>query len=164
MLNNPIVHQEHGGEKPSLDSGAPVPVTVDYVDAQLTELWRDVAEAAQAKGGVSAVTMAQVLNLIVRADSYNSANEYVQDIDYITGSHPARVITMITDPNEEEMPVQAWVSIHLSDSARGWTTGMRRADFSRCRGHGCSTGARCCDSAAPFRTTCVSLVAQRLTF
>src|SRR3954465_1113696 len=112
MLKNPIVHQEHGGEKPSLDSGSPVPVTVDYVDAQLTELWRDVAEAAQAKGGISAVTMAQVLNLVVRAESSEAANSYTRDIDVITGSHPARVITMLTEPDEEEMPVQAWVSIH----------------------------------------------------
>ena len=35
----------------SLDTGAPVPVAVEYVEAQLSELWRDVAEAAQAKGG-----------------------------------------------------------------------------------------------------------------
>jgi glucose-6-phosphate dehydrogenase assembly protein OpcA len=97
---------------PSLDTGTPVSVSIDYVDAQLTELWRDVAEAAQAKGGVSAVTMAQVLNLAVRADSNREANSYTRDIDVITGSHPARVITMLTDPGEEQMPVQAWVSIH----------------------------------------------------
>src|SRR5438105_11584102 len=97
---------------PSIDTGVPVPVTIDYVDAQLTELWRDVAEAAQIKGGVSAVTMAQVLNLLVRADSQTAANSYTVDIDAITGSHPARVITMLTDPNEAELPVQAWVSIH----------------------------------------------------
>src|SRR3954465_10430859 len=112
MLKNPIVHQEHGGEKPSLDSGSPVPVTVDYVDAQLTQLWRDVAEAAQAKGGVSAVTMAQVLNLIVRANSLGESNDYTVDIDNITGSHPARVLTVITDQADDDMPLQAWVSIH----------------------------------------------------
>ena len=31
------------------------------------ELWRDVAEAAQAKGGAQSVTTAQVLNLVIRA-------------------------------------------------------------------------------------------------
>jgi glucose-6-phosphate dehydrogenase assembly protein OpcA len=97
---------------PSLDTGTPVSVSIDYVDPQLTELWRDVAEAAQAKGGISAVTMAQVLNLLVRAHSQAAANSYTQDVDAITGSHPARVITMLTDPNEDDMPVQAWVSIH----------------------------------------------------
>jgi len=88
-----------------------VSVAIDYVDAQLTQLWRDVAEAAQAKGGLSAVTMAQVLNLVVRADSYSSANEYLSDMNKITGSHPARVINIITDSSEEEMAVQAWASI-----------------------------------------------------
>src|SRR5213595_409377 len=91
---------------PTLDTGTPVSVSVDYVDAQLTELWRDVAEAAQAKGGISAVTMAQVLNLLIRADSHTAANSYMRDVDAITGSHPARVITMLTDPTEDDMPVQ----------------------------------------------------------
>lgn len=110
MISN-LIH-EHSGDGPSFDTGTPVPVTIDYVDAQLTELWRDVAEAAQAKGGVSAVTMAQVLNLLVKSDSYETAHSYMADIDSITGSHPARVITMLSDTNEPEMPVQAWVSIH----------------------------------------------------
>src|SRR5207302_2940440 len=103
---------EHRHDESSIDTGTPVPVTIDYVDAQLTELWRDVAEAAQAKGGVSAVTMAQVLNLLIRAESYPAANSYTSDIDTITGSHPARVITMLTDPEDDALPVQAWVSIH----------------------------------------------------
>ncbi len=99
-------------QQPSIDSGAPVPVAVEYVEAQLIELWRDVAEAAQAKGGVQAVTMAQVLNLIIRADSYADANRYIKDVDFITGRHPCRVIVTTTDPSEQNMPVQAWVSIH----------------------------------------------------
>ena len=65
---------EHKHDDNSIDTGAPVPVTIDYVDAQLTQLWRDVAEVAQAKGGVSAVTMAQVLNLILKADSLDETN------------------------------------------------------------------------------------------
>ena len=108
MTSRPV----HEHEDTAIDTGAPVPVTIDYVDAQLTQLWRDVAEAAQAKGGVSAVTMAQVLNLIVRAESMDVSNDYVVDIDNVTGSHPARVITMISDPEDDASPVQAWVSIH----------------------------------------------------
>jgi glucose-6-phosphate dehydrogenase assembly protein OpcA len=96
----------------TIDSGAPVPVAVDYVEAQLVELWRDVAEAAQATGGTQAVTTAQVLNLIIRAPSYKKANDYVGAIERITGRHPCRVIVALTDPAEEDMPVQAWVSIH----------------------------------------------------
>ena len=34
-----------------VDTGAPVPVAMEYVESQLMELWRDVAEAAQASGG-----------------------------------------------------------------------------------------------------------------
>ena len=106
-----LIH-DHMHDDSSIDTGAPVPVAVDYVDAQLNELWRDVAEAAQAKGGVSAVTMAQVLNLIVKADTLMEANEYIADIDNVTGSHPARVISMVSEPGESDMGVQAWVSIH----------------------------------------------------
>src|SRR5438270_13336191 len=106
----PLGHQNRDGT--SLDTGTPVPVTIDYVDAQLTQLWRDVAEAAQAKGGVSAVTMAQVLNLILKADSLKATNEYIADIDQITGSHPARVVAIVVDAEDTDMPVQAWVSIH----------------------------------------------------
>jgi glucose-6-phosphate dehydrogenase assembly protein OpcA len=96
----------------AIDSGAPIPVGVEYVDSQLTELWRDVAEAAQVKGGAQAVTTAQVLNLIVRAASYEASNSYIEAIERITGRHPCRVIVATTDPGEPELPVQAWVSIH----------------------------------------------------
>src|SRR5204863_3615020 len=44
--------------------------------------------------------------------SLSEANEYTADIDNITGSHPARVLSVVTDPNEAYMAVQAWVSIH----------------------------------------------------
>src|SRR5438552_9139121 len=109
----PLTHDHaRGRDGPSIDTGAPIPVTIDYVDAQLTELWRDVAEAAQVKGGVSAVTMAQVLNLIIKAESQAAANEYIGDIDDVTGCHPARVLLVIAEPYQEEMPVYAWASIH----------------------------------------------------
>src|SRR5437773_12353600 len=98
---------EHSHDDTSIDTGAPVPVTIDYVDAQLTELWRDVAEAAQAKGGVSAVTMAQVLNLILKADSLDATNQYIADIEKVTGSHPARVVAIVVDPVDNEMHLQA---------------------------------------------------------
>ncbi|HET9495807.1 MAG TPA: glucose-6-phosphate dehydrogenase assembly protein OpcA [Chloroflexia bacterium] len=95
-----------------VDTGAPVPVAMEYVESQLMELWRDVAEAAQASGGAQSVTTAQVLNLIVHAESYQQASSIVPTIDRITALHPSRVIVAITDPAEGEMPVQAWVSIH----------------------------------------------------
>jgi glucose-6-phosphate dehydrogenase assembly protein OpcA len=98
-------------QEPTLNTGAPVPVAIEYVQGQLHELWRHVAEAAQAKGGAHAVTTAQVLNLIVHAASHEAANEYASDIALLVGKHPSRVITMVNDPKETEMPVQAWVSI-----------------------------------------------------
>ncbi len=106
---DPITFEESSS---TIDSGAPIPVAVEYVDSQLTELWRDVAEAAQAKGGTQAVTTAQVLNLAIRANSYKSANQYVDAVEQITGRHPCRVIAVTTDPDEPDLPVQAWVSIH----------------------------------------------------
>lgn len=102
---------DHQADEPTLNTGAPMSVAIEYVEGQLHELWRDVAEAAQSSGGAKAVTTAQVLNLIVHAASYDVANEYTQEMTLITGRHPSRVITMITDPKETEMPVQAWVSI-----------------------------------------------------
>jgi glucose-6-phosphate dehydrogenase assembly protein OpcA len=96
----------------SIDTGSPIPVSIDFVDAQLTELWRDVAGAVQAKGGTSAVTMAQVLNLLVRSNASQESAEYTVEIDSITGLHPARVVMMEIDPEGEELPVQAHVSIH----------------------------------------------------
>ncbi len=105
-------YTSHDDDPSTLDSGAPIPVAVDYVEAQLVELWRDVAEAAQAKGGSQSVTTAQVLNLVVRATSYKTSNSYVESIERITGRHPSRVIVATTDPGEADMPVQAWVSIH----------------------------------------------------
>jgi len=107
---NPYTYQDN--DPATIDSGAPIPVAVDYVEAQLVELWRDVAEAAQAKGGAQSVTTAQVLNLVVQAGSYEDANAYVESIERITGRHPSRAIVATTDAAEPQMPVQAWVSIH----------------------------------------------------
>src|SRR4051812_30996049 len=100
------------GSGPSIDTGAPIPVAVDSVDSQLAALWRNVAEMAQNKGTGTGVTMAQVVNLIIKAESYAAANDHTRVVDTITGQHPARVIMMTTDATDEDMPVQAWVSIH----------------------------------------------------
>src|SRR6188508_1060523 len=109
FMANAVEHEEGFA---SINTGAPVPVSVEYVDAQLNELWRDVAEAVQAKGGTHAVTTAHVLNLVVRAESEDAANEYSKDMQLITGRHPSRVIVMTANASAEDMPVQAWVSIH----------------------------------------------------
>lgn len=105
------IQTSQNGHDPRIDTGAPMPVAVEYVEAQLMELWRDVADVARTQGGVQGVTMNQVLNLIVRADSNSASNSYMEDVDRIISRHPCRVIFMITDPAEEEMPLQAWVSI-----------------------------------------------------
>ena len=100
-------------QQDSVSSGAPISVGVEYVEAQLQELWHDVAEAAQAGGGIQGVTSTHVLNLIARAENEEGAQEYLHDIEEVTGRHPSRAIMMVVDPNaeQEEMPVQAWVSI-----------------------------------------------------
>lgn len=96
----------------TIDTGTPVPVSVDQVENEFIDLWREVAETAQAKGGVRAVTTAQVLNLVIHAQSSSAANDYIRDVDFITGRHPCRVITAVADAAEDGVPVQAWVSIH----------------------------------------------------
>jgi glucose-6-phosphate dehydrogenase assembly protein OpcA len=92
---------------------APVPVAVEYVERQLDELWRDVAESAQAKGGVRGVTATHVLNLLVRTEDEGEGQQLLQDVEAVTGHHPNRTILMVADAESEreEMPVQAWVSI-----------------------------------------------------
>ena len=62
-----------------------------------------------------------------------AANSYMRDVDAITGSHPARVITILTDPTEDQMPVQAWVSIHCQVPPAG---GRQR----RAAGSGAASG------------------------
>lgn len=95
----------------TISTGAPVPVALEKVESQLGSMWRIVADAAQARGGSHAVTVAQVLNLIVKTPSHNATNSYMKDIDAITGRHPARVIYAVADAQEEDMQVQALVSI-----------------------------------------------------
>lgn len=94
----------------ALNTGAPVLVPVERVEGQFTDLWRDVAQAAE--GGVNSIAVAHVLNIIVRADSDEAAQSYLSDIQEITGRHPGRVIAAVTNSDEEESPVEAWVSIH----------------------------------------------------
>jgi glucose-6-phosphate dehydrogenase assembly protein OpcA len=104
-------YSKNGGPVTAIDTGTPIPVSVEYVESQLTELWRDVAEAAQARGGVQGVTTAQVLNLLIRVESPEAVGDYMRDIEHITGRHPCRVILMVSNPHDD-MPVQARVSIH----------------------------------------------------
>jgi glucose-6-phosphate dehydrogenase assembly protein OpcA len=104
-------YRRNGDQPAVIDTGAPIPVSVEYVEAQLTELWRDVAEVAQARGGVQGVTTAQVLNLLIRAESPEAAADYIKDVEQITGHHPCRVILMVLN-QQEDLPVQARVSIH----------------------------------------------------
>lgn len=97
----------------SIDTGPAISVSIENIESQLNELWRDVAETAQSRGGSgsNAVTMAQVLNLIVHADSQDAANEYMADTQKITGRHPCRVLAVVEDPRGADAPVQAWVSM-----------------------------------------------------
>ncbi len=60
----------HNEALEGINTGPARPVAIEKVEARLNELWREVASAAQNRGGSGAVTMAQVLNLIVHAESY----------------------------------------------------------------------------------------------
>jgi glucose-6-phosphate dehydrogenase assembly protein OpcA len=97
----------------TVSSGAPIPVAVEYVESQLDELWREVAEAAQAEGGVHGITATHVLNVIVRVENEDAAQACLRDLEVVTGRHPNRTVVMVADAEseQEEMPVQAWVSI-----------------------------------------------------
>lgn len=97
----------------SIDTGPAIMVPMERIESRLNELWRDVAETAQNRdgSGSSAVTMAQVLNLIVHSTSQEAATEYIADTEKITGRHPCRVLTIVEDPKSADEPLQAWVSM-----------------------------------------------------
>lgn len=97
----------------SIDTGPAIAVPIEKIESQLNELWRDVAETAHSRdgSGANSVTMAQVLNLIVHADSREAAGEYMSDTEKITGRHPCRVLAVVEDPKGADTPVQAWVSM-----------------------------------------------------
>ncbi len=97
----------------NIDTGPAISVPIEKIESQLNELWRDVAETAHSRdgSGSNSVTMAQVLNLIVHAESQDIANEYVGDTEKITGRHPCRVLAIVEDPRGADTPVQAWVSM-----------------------------------------------------
>lgn len=96
----------------SIDTGPARPVSIEKIEPSLNELWREVAQAAQTRGGGNAITIAQVLNLIVHALSYDEATELTNETEALTGRHPCRVITMIQDNDDPDMPVQGWVSMY----------------------------------------------------
>ena len=95
----------------SINTGPARPVAIENIEGRLNELWREVASTAQNRGGSGAVTMAQVLNLVVHAESYDAAAEYMRETEQITGRHPCRVITLVQDNDDPDMPVQGLVSM-----------------------------------------------------
>ncbi len=95
----------------TIDTGPARPAALENIETRLNELWREVASTAQNRGGSGSVTMAQVLNLIVHAQSYEAADEYMRETELITGRHPCRVISMVQDHDDPDMPVQGWVSM-----------------------------------------------------
>ncbi|HEX8217748.1 MAG TPA: glucose-6-phosphate dehydrogenase assembly protein OpcA [Chloroflexia bacterium] len=95
----------------SINTGPARPVAIENIEARLNELWREVASTAQNRGGSGAVTMAQVLNLVVHAESQDLAGEYMRETELITGRHPCRVITLVQAHDDPDMPVQGLVSM-----------------------------------------------------
>lgn len=106
--------QPTGMDQTSINTGPAIPVSLDKIESQIRELWRNVANAAYTRGSGAgqSVTMAQVLNLLVMSGSHDEANEYIGDTEKITGRHPCRVIAMVEDPKGADEPVQAWVSMY----------------------------------------------------
>lgn len=110
LAGNPSTESD---SQANIDTGPAIAVSIENIESQLNELWRDVAETAHNRGGSgsNSVTMAQVLNLIVHAASQDAANEYVADTEKIAGRHPCRVLAVVEDAKGADTPVQAWVSM-----------------------------------------------------
>lgn len=87
------------------------PVKPGEIEAALAALWR----SAQAQGAViPALTRACMSNLIVYCDNSQRAAGVMEDLPHVVRSHPARVLTLIDDP-EAGVPQAAVSTQGVSD-------------------------------------------------
>ncbi len=86
-----------------------VPVNVNSIERELSNLWRHEAETEQARSG-QAVVCARTLNLVIYPAEGNDAEFIGQLIDPITTQHPSRAILIEPAGREAKSEFEARVS------------------------------------------------------
>jgi glucose-6-phosphate dehydrogenase assembly protein OpcA len=90
-------------------AGQSIPVPVKAIEKQLSELWRGLAESAEAGAGSQPVTRACLWNLIIRTAGGGAFTETKRLVDEISPSLPARVLVLSADAAGGATPIQAWI-------------------------------------------------------
>ena len=92
--------------------GEPRPARVADLEAELSALWRSVAEGPQPSTAGHAVIRACALNLLVYVESEEEGREVSNVVSQVTLQNPCRAIVMITQPTSPETALTAWISAH----------------------------------------------------
>lgn len=97
---------------------APTPVDIRAIERELTALWQDAAERAEAGRGAT-VTRALLVNLVVVVRGREAAEDATRVIDRLTGVCPNRAIVATTLDEPQDQPIAAWVQAHCQLPAPG---------------------------------------------
>jgi glucose-6-phosphate dehydrogenase assembly protein OpcA len=89
--------------------GEPRPANVADLEAELSALWRSVAEGPH---GSHAVIRACALNLLVYVESEEEGREVSNVVSQVTLQNPCRAIVMITEAASSQPALTAWISAH----------------------------------------------------
>ena len=92
--------------------GEPRPARVADLEAELSALWRSVAEGPQPSTAGHAVIRACALNLLVYVESEEEGREVSNVVSQVTLQNPCRAIVMITQPTSPQAALTAWISAH----------------------------------------------------
>jgi len=95
-----------------LTFGEPRPANVGDLEAELSALWRSVAEGPQPATGDHAVIRACALNLLVYVESEEEGREVSNVVSQVTLQNPCRAMVMITQPTSRQTALTAWISAH----------------------------------------------------
>jgi len=89
--------------------GEPRPANVADLEAELSALWRSVAEGS---GSECAVTRACTMTLLIYVESDEAAYEVTNLVAEVTRQNPCRAIIMMLEPEAASSGLEAWVSAH----------------------------------------------------
>ncbi|HWP47051.1 MAG TPA: glucose-6-phosphate dehydrogenase assembly protein OpcA [Candidatus Limnocylindrales bacterium] len=88
------------------------------IERDLQELWKQMAEAAQAEGQQMVLRVC-VLNLLIYAPGSGSAGEISKIMAEVSPEHPSRGIVMLPKPEAPSSVVHAWVTAQCHVSVGG---------------------------------------------
>jgi glucose-6-phosphate dehydrogenase assembly protein OpcA len=92
----------------SLTGGAPRPVAIAELEAELSALWRSAGEGKEE----SAVTRACAFTLLVYVESEEAAREVSALVASLTRQNPCRAVIMVVEPGAAGAELRAAISAH----------------------------------------------------